>query len=281
MIDWEPVREFWRNNPALDWNELEATVKAANVGGELWGVNTILDGVDIIGQPDGSIRIQPPARLGLLEEFFRRVSVLTVDHDVLDDNAVVYPSKLGPLLEKVDPQWYKIKGSSALKGSSAPSAELYWTDREGAHHSMPIDAAVDELRRLYEAAPGGVGQLIRAAARKRIGAVSFDADGGACLHPDYKGGLGELCRTLDAGATGGPHTAAWAFVDGEEADEHTVMTFDVRRYPEMDSWAVFGPDGSGICVAGETVEAALVSAVAAWRYLAAVAPGQVPPFNGD
>ena len=153
MIDWEPVREFWRNNPALDWNELEATVKAANIGGELWGVNTFLHDVDVIGQPDGSIRIQPTARL------------------------------------------------------RAPSAELHWTDKNGEKHFMPVNAAVDELRRLYEASPSGVDGLT---ARKRIGAVSFDADGGACLHPDYTGCLSELCRTLSAG---GPYTAAWAFIE--------------------------------------------------------------------
>jgi len=41
-----------------------------------------------------------------LKEMYKDVCGLTVNHDVLDDNAVVYPSKLGPVLEKVNPNWY-------------------------------------------------------------------------------------------------------------------------------------------------------------------------------
>jgi len=42
-----------------------------------------------------------------LKEMYKEVCSLTVNHDVLNDNAVVYPSKLGPVLEKVDKYWYK------------------------------------------------------------------------------------------------------------------------------------------------------------------------------
>lgn len=42
-----------------------------------------------------------------LKEMYREVCNLTLNHDVLNDAAVVYPSKLGPVLEKVDQQWYK------------------------------------------------------------------------------------------------------------------------------------------------------------------------------
>ena len=42
-----------------------------------------------------------------LKEMYKQVCDLTVNHDVLNDNAVVYPSILGPILEKVDQYWYK------------------------------------------------------------------------------------------------------------------------------------------------------------------------------
>lgn len=41
-----------------------------------------------------------------LKEMYKEVCELTANHDVLNDNAVVYPSKLGTVLEKVDSQWY-------------------------------------------------------------------------------------------------------------------------------------------------------------------------------
>lgn len=45
-----------------------------------------------------------------LEAFFEEVANLTVNHNVLlgseDEYAVVYPSKLGKALEKVDPEWF-------------------------------------------------------------------------------------------------------------------------------------------------------------------------------
>jgi hypothetical protein len=42
-----------------------------------------------------------------LKDFYKEVCKLTLHHDILNDSAVVYPSKLGPMLEKVDQQWYK------------------------------------------------------------------------------------------------------------------------------------------------------------------------------
>jgi len=41
-----------------------------------------------------------------LQRFYSEVSDLTVNHDVLNDNAVVYPSKLGVALGKVNPDWH-------------------------------------------------------------------------------------------------------------------------------------------------------------------------------
>jgi hypothetical protein len=56
-------------------------------------------------------------RLQKLETFYKEVAQLTFDHDVIyfgtaedgneEESAVVYPSKLGKALEKVDPEWYK------------------------------------------------------------------------------------------------------------------------------------------------------------------------------
>lgn len=57
-------------------------------------------------------------RLAKLEQFYRSVVDLTLNHDtlggdmedkVLGETAVVYPSKLGPVLEAVDPEWWKSK----------------------------------------------------------------------------------------------------------------------------------------------------------------------------
>ncbi len=52
-----------------------------------------------------------------LEAFYKEVASMTVNHDVLrvggtdfdpdEHPAVVYPSKLGKALEKVDPEWYR------------------------------------------------------------------------------------------------------------------------------------------------------------------------------
>jgi len=51
-------------------------------------------------------------RLEKLEKFYRAVADLTLNHDTIHilpdgDYAVVYPSKLGPLLEAVDKEWWK------------------------------------------------------------------------------------------------------------------------------------------------------------------------------
>lgn len=41
-----------------------------------------------------------------LRKFFLAVCDLTLNHDVMQGNAVVYPAKLGPLLEAVDQEWW-------------------------------------------------------------------------------------------------------------------------------------------------------------------------------
>jgi hypothetical protein len=67
-------------------------------------------------------------RLQKLEEFFRTVAKLTANHDgihfrvtndhedqIEQDIAVVYPSKLGAALEKVDPEWWRNTGETEPK----------------------------------------------------------------------------------------------------------------------------------------------------------------------
>lgn len=66
-----------------------------------------------------------------LVAFFKEVASLTSNHDgihfratnggedqIETDIAVVYPSKLGPALEKVDPEWWKNTGESNDKSGS-------------------------------------------------------------------------------------------------------------------------------------------------------------------
>ena len=59
----------------------------------------------------GALRKDVAERLKKLETFYKGVADLTLNHDTLggEDNetAVVYPSKLGPLLEAVDKEWWK------------------------------------------------------------------------------------------------------------------------------------------------------------------------------
>ena len=31
-LNWEPIQEFWRNNPNIDWDELESAIKQAAHG---------------------------------------------------------------------------------------------------------------------------------------------------------------------------------------------------------------------------------------------------------
>jgi hypothetical protein len=42
-----------------------------------------------------------------LRSFYKEVAWRTSNHDVLEDCAVVYPDKLGPILEKIDPEWWR------------------------------------------------------------------------------------------------------------------------------------------------------------------------------
>ena len=61
-----------------------------------------------------------------LEAFFVEVAALTCNHDVLSvaindgtvyDSAVVFPSKLGEALLKVDDEWYQKIPAKALKAT--------------------------------------------------------------------------------------------------------------------------------------------------------------------
>lgn len=55
-------------------------------------------------------------RLAKLEECFREIGRLIVDHDVLADTAVVYPCNLDKVFKKVDPQWYASAGKESDRG---------------------------------------------------------------------------------------------------------------------------------------------------------------------
>ena len=44
-----------------------------------------------------------------LQKFFSEVKDLTINHDVLEDHAVVYPRDLGDALSRVDPSWAEPK----------------------------------------------------------------------------------------------------------------------------------------------------------------------------
>ena len=44
-----------------------------------------------------------------LQRFFSEVKELTINHDVLDDHAVVYPRDLGEALSRVDDNWFESK----------------------------------------------------------------------------------------------------------------------------------------------------------------------------
>lgn len=44
-----------------------------------------------------------------LQDFYDEVRQLTVNHDVENDTAVVYISKLGRALSRVDPKWWEVK----------------------------------------------------------------------------------------------------------------------------------------------------------------------------
>lgn len=45
-----------------------------------------------------------------LREFYKEVCLLTVEHDIIENDeigiAVVYPNRLGSALSKVNPNWY-------------------------------------------------------------------------------------------------------------------------------------------------------------------------------
>lgn len=66
----------------------------------------------------------------------------------------------------------------------------------------------------------------------------------------------------------------------DERSPHTVMTLDIRHYPEPEpdgSWAVFGPPGSGLTVAHPSIDVVMGDVLPCWRVLAELSPSQVPP----
>jgi hypothetical protein len=58
---------------------------------------------------DDEMTLVDADRLRKLEKFYCEVARLTLNHDVLADHAVVFPSKLGSVLEEVDKEWWKQK----------------------------------------------------------------------------------------------------------------------------------------------------------------------------
>lgn len=55
--------------------------------------------------------MRTPDRFMKLENFFQEVVKLTIEHEVIGDAAVVYPSALGVALSRVDPEWYRNRPS--------------------------------------------------------------------------------------------------------------------------------------------------------------------------
>ena len=68
-LNWEPIREFWRNNSGVNWDELEAAIKEAlaQPGQEPVGTVQCINGVTIgyldVMQPVGTkLYTTPPQR---------------------------------------------------------------------------------------------------------------------------------------------------------------------------------------------------------------------------
>lgn len=53
------------------------------------------------------VKMSANDRLEKLERFFKEVASLAINHEVLEDTAVVYPFDLGEALSRVDPEWAK------------------------------------------------------------------------------------------------------------------------------------------------------------------------------
>lgn len=52
------------------------------------------------------------------KKFFRQISQMTLDHQVIDDHACVTADRLGKELEKVDPDWWKINMKNKYKNAA-------------------------------------------------------------------------------------------------------------------------------------------------------------------
>jgi hypothetical protein len=58
-----------------------------------------------------------------LKAFYEEVKNLTLNHAVVDDTAVVFPSDLGVALQRIDPTWYKT-GTVEIKENSDGEAYI-------------------------------------------------------------------------------------------------------------------------------------------------------------
>jgi len=61
--------------------------------------------------------------LDKLKAFYEEVKSLTLNHAVVDDTAVVFPSDLGRALEKIDPTWFN-QGTFEVKESDDGEAYI-------------------------------------------------------------------------------------------------------------------------------------------------------------
>lgn len=84
--------------PELEWTGADGALHSMPVAAATQDLKRVYDryGFGITEMLD---------RLDKLEAFYKDVARMTEGHDVLNDHAVVYPSKLGRALEKVDPDW--------------------------------------------------------------------------------------------------------------------------------------------------------------------------------
>ena len=72
-LNWEPIREFWRNNSGVNWDELEAAIKEALAQPEQEPVGWIDDGGEVFWKDkspkDGAdLYTTPPQRKPLTDE---------------------------------------------------------------------------------------------------------------------------------------------------------------------------------------------------------------------
>lgn len=48
-------------------------------------------------------------QLKKLQQFYKEIAIMTMNHNVIDDRACVTADRLGKALEKVDTNWFHIK----------------------------------------------------------------------------------------------------------------------------------------------------------------------------